>query len=60
VPNWSPAASPVHEPTLTIQQRIRAEGFDAEPSPGESGRMRSLLLIQQNEDSAPQSRFAAG
>jgi len=53
-------ASPLHELAFTIWQGVCTEGFDAEPPPRESGRTRSSLLIQQNEDSGPHLRFATG
>ena len=51
------AAHPTHVFTVTVQQQIAvAERLDAEPPPGKPGRMRSLLLIQQDEKMAAQSR----
>lgn len=37
----------------TVLERIGTEGFETKPSPAQSGRVRSSLLVQQHEDTSP-------
>ena len=43
-------ANPMHGATETVLERIGTERFQTKPSPTQSGRVRSSLLVQQHEE----------
>jgi hypothetical protein len=47
------STNPVHDLTEAIQTRFDAEGFETEPSPAQSRRVRSLFLLKEHGDRDP-------
>jgi hypothetical protein len=55
--NRFPPTHPVHGLTEAVQERVDTEGLATKPSPTQTARMRSLLLLLEHKHSCPSSRF---